>query len=134
MKTTRSERNHVGGWLYRRVDLEAQERVIAEDRCFYRVPKWSWRLGKLFITSRRVIWSPSRDIFTSPVVILLEDVADLGVEAKSGLANLNMMNEWYIRTRYKKYLFGDSSGPFPFAPGTRRKQWLEILSQAVSAA
>jgi hypothetical protein len=128
-----SRRSHVGGWLYRRVALRSNERVIMEDRCLYRL-SIGWCLGKLFLTNMRVIWCPGRDfpqIFFSPRAISLTEITNVDIAEESFTSNLIMPKRWRIETGSTAHYFSDGWGPFP--QSTRRDEWVVGIREAIGA-
>jgi len=128
----RGRRSHVGGWLYRRVPLRSNERVILEDRCLYRLPVWGWRLGKLFVTNQRAIWSPSWDlpqIFFRPRAISLTEITNVDIEEESFTSNLIMPKRWRIEAGPTVHYFSDGWGPFP--QSIKRDEWIVGIKEVI---
>ena len=128
----RSRRSHVGGWLYRRVPLRSNERVILEDRCQYLLPVWGWRLGKLFVTNQRIIWSPSWDlpqIFFQPRTIALSQITRVDVVKHA--FPIKMPGQWRIDAGSKSHYFSDGWGPFP--PAMSRDKWIVGIKELIGA-
>jgi len=123
--TDKMRPRYVGRMWYRRVPLRSNEDVIMADRCLYQLPIWGWRLGKLFLTNQRLIWSPSWDlpqVFLQPRIILLSEITHVDTEIDTFTSNLVMPKRWRIETAAKTHYFSDGWGPF--GQSIRRDDWI----------
>jgi len=115
----------VGGWGWRRVLLRPTERVVKEGACFRKIRFWRWRLGKLFLTNQRLIWTSSWDFPVSPSTIELQDILDIGVPDESTVAKVGMPAKWYVRTPDMMHLFSRFSIYQPFR--SDRDEWVQAI-------
>ena len=124
---------HVGGWLYKTATLADDEQVILQDRCHHKLKFWSWRLGKCFVTSQRIIWAPTLEppeVFAGVVSIPLAEITEIRLQENRRF--IGMPRQWRVRANSRDYFF--SSGWSIFRPKTQPEEWVGAVKDLLKAA
>lgn len=124
---------HVGGWPYKQAKLTDDEEVILQDRCHHKLKLWSWRLGKCFVTSERLIWVPTLEppeVFSGVLAIPLAQITEVGGQVNRGF--MGMPRQWRVSANSRDYFF--SSGWSIFRPKTQPEEWVRAVEDLRDAA
>ena len=110
----------------RRSALLPGERVTKKGDARCRWPRWLTSWGSLFLTDRRLVYTPSIFFLKEPFSIDLRDVTTVFEE--TGIwANLDMASRIAVVAGAKTYSFG-----FGIYGWKRRRAWVEEIRKAVS--